>query len=114
VLRVPSGKLRPPVEEEKPSYYQEVMDYLEKVPEGSTPGVFLSRTQGWALGALVGILAVGAVFAVIVIITRAHQQETNVRRLHEIEVQLDQLHKTNRRTERAMVEIETAIENLKD
>ena len=113
VLRVDPVKVKVPVEE-KPPYYQEVMDYLGKIPEGGNPGMFLSRTQGWVLGALFGVLAIGVVFAIIVIITRAHQQETNVRRLHDIEVQLDRFHKTNLRMERKTVELETEIENLKD
>ena len=113
MLHLDPAKVRTPVEEQPP-YYQEVMDYLGNIPKGSNPGMFLSRTQGWVLGALFGVLAIGVVFAIIVITTRAHQQETNVRRLHDIEMQLDRFHKTNLRMERKMVELETEIENLKD
>jgi hypothetical protein len=115
VLRVDPGKVNPSMpSEEKPPYYKEVMDYLGRLPEGSNPGMFISRTQGWVLGAFLALLATGLVFATIVVFTRAAQQENSFRRLHEVEIKIDKIHQANQRMERQLVEHDIALENLRD
>lgn len=115
MLRVDPAKVKAPMPpEEKPPYYKEVMAYLGRLPEGSNPGMFISKTQGWVFGAFLGLLAMGVVFGTIAIFTRTAQLENSNRHLHEIESKIDKLHETNRSMERQLVKHDIALENLRD
>ena len=110
VLRVDPAKV--PIME--PDVLQEVKDYLG-IPDGSSrPTMFVSKTQTWALGALLAALAVGVVFATYVAVTREYQAEVQQRQLHDIKRNIEQLQRDKQIIERTLVQHETELDNLKD
>ena len=102
-----------PIMEPHDDVLQEVKEYLG-IPEGSKPPMYVSKTQGWAIAALLSVLAVGVTVATYVGFKRDYEADQNHRQLQEIKARLDDLHRAHQKFERQLVKHDTEIENLKD
>ena len=109
VLRVDPAKV-PTME---PDVLQEVKEYLG-IPEGSKPPMYVSKTQGWAIAALLAVLAAGVTVVTYVSFKRDYESDATHRQLQQIKHRLDDLHRADQNIERKLVKHETEIENLKD